>query len=65
MRRLNDAILLSAWAVLALLRFLHAARDGFQFFTRCPDPRLASRSENERGERGSLFQLSSSILHLI
>ena len=39
--RLIDAIILSEWAVLALLGFLHAARDGLPFFTRNPDPRLA------------------------
>lgn len=55
-RRLIDAILLSEWAVLALVCFLHPARDGLLFFTKCPDPRLAPRNENEPGERGSLFR---------
>ena len=64
-RRLIDAILLSEWAVPALLCFLHAARDGLPFFTRCPDPYLASRNGNEPGERGSLFRLSPGLLQLI
>ena len=51
--------------VLALLCFLHAARDGLQFFTRCPDPRLASRNGNEPGERGALFRLPAGLLELI
>ena len=45
-RRLIDAILLPEWAVLALLCFLHAARDCLQFFTSCLDPRLASQTES-------------------
>ena len=57
-RQFIDAILLSEWAVLALLCFLHAARDGLPFLTKCLGPRLASRNGNEPGERGSLFQLS-------
>ena len=36
MCRLIDATLLSEWAVLVVLRLLHAARNGFPFFTRCP-----------------------------
>ena len=64
-RPLIDAILLSGWAVLGLLCFLHAARDGLPFFTRCPDPRLASRNGNEPGERGSLFRLSPGLLQRI
>ena len=63
--RLIDAVLLSEWAVLALLCFLHAARDGLPFFTRCPDPRLTSRNGNESDERGSLFRLSLGLLQLI
>ena len=65
MRRLIDAILLSEWAVLALLCFLHATRDGLPFFTRCPDPRLATRNGNEPSERGALFRLPAGLLQLI
>ena len=64
-RRLIDAILLSEWAVLGLLCFLDAARDGLPFFTRCPDPCLASRNGNEPGKQGSLFRLSPGLLQLI
>ena len=64
-RRLIDAILHSEWAVLALLCFLHAARDGLLFFTKCPDPRLASRIANEPGVRGTLIRFSLTLLGLI
>ena len=64
-RRLIDAILLSEWAVLAFLCFLHAARDGLPFFTRCPDPHLAGQNGNELGERDSLVRLSPGLLQLI
>ena len=64
-RQLIKAILLSEWAVVLLLCFLHAARDGLPFFTRCLNPRLASRNGNEPGERGSLFWLFPGLLQLI
>ena len=44
--------------------FLHLARDGLLFFTRCPDPRLANRNAKERGERGSFFRLPPGLLQL-
>lgn len=58
-------IVLSEWAVLAFLCFLHAAFDGMPFFTKCPDSRLLARRVESVRERGVLFRLSSGLVDLI
>ena len=64
-RSLVHSIMLSEWAVLALLCFLRAAREGLPFFTKCHDPRLAARNGEPIGERGVLFRLSAGLIALI
>ena len=64
-RQMINTILLSESAVLALLCFLHVARDSLPFSTKYPDPRLAHWNGNEPSERGSLFRLSPGLLQLI
>ena len=59
------AIILSKWAALAFLCFLHAAREGMPFFTKCPDLRLLTRRDELIGERGVLFRLSAGLIDLI
>ena len=59
------AIVLSEWAVLAFLCFLHDSLEGMPFFTNCPDSQLLARREEPIGERGMLFRLSAGLVFLI
>ena len=58
-RGLVRSILLSEWAVLALLCFPRAAHEGLRFFTKCSDPWLLAKRGESVGERGMLFRLSA------
>ena len=64
-RELVHAIVLSNWAVLALLCFLRAAPEVLTFFTKCPDPQILARRDEPIGERGILFRLSAGLPALI
>ena len=58
-------IVLSEWAVLDFLCFLHAAREGMPFFSNRSDSPLVWSRDEPASERGVLFSLSAGLIDLI
>lgn len=63
-RSIVRAVAQTEFAVSTLLSWLHAAKHGITFSTRCEDPRLYADGLSECPS-GRLFQLSSSLWYLI